>query len=255
MVYIRRLIRVFKGLLHVQSLRNKVVAITGASRGIGAAMARRFAAEGASLSICSRNLSAIEKVGRSLHLEKSRILTLQADVSTTGGMAKFVKATYKKFHHVDVFINNAGVWSFNPIEKISDSELTEQLATNFSSVVFSLRELIPRMKKHGSGHIINISSGAGRIPSPGLAVYGAAKAAVNMLSAVALREVRNDNIKISVIAPGPVKSGLTKKRGGHKHFVTVEQVADTAVLIALQDHNACSWMVDVRPLKSDAPFV
>lgn len=239
----------------MQSLRNKVVAITGASRGIGAAMARRFAAEGARLAICSRHLPAVEKVGRSLHLSESDMLTLEADVSTSEGMSKFVRAAYKKFHHVDVFINNAGIWKFSPIERVTDTELNDQLATNLSSVVFSLRELIPRMKKQGGGQIINISSGAGRIPSPGLAIYCAAKAAVNMLSAVALREVRNDNIKISVIAPGPVDSGLTKKRGGHKHIVTVEQVADTAVLIALQDHDSCSWMIDVRPLKTDAPFV
>lgn len=218
-------------------------------------MARRFASEGACLAICSRNQIAIQRVGKSLKLDRTKLLALKVDISTPKGMARFVEAAYKKFGRVDIFINNAGVWKFEAVHKITDAELERQMAVNFSAIVYSLRELIPRMKKHGGGEIINISSGAGRIPSPGLAVYCAAKAAVNMLTAVALREVRNDNIKISVLAPGPVNSGLTRKSHNGKHLVTVDQVAEAAWAIATQDQSAYSWMVEVRPLQSDAPFV
>jgi 3-oxoacyl-[acyl-carrier protein] reductase len=218
-------------------------------------MARHFAAEGARLAICSRKFSSVDKVGRSLRLDESRLLVMQVDISTAKGMAKFVRAAYRKFHRIDVFINNAGVWKFESIERTSDAELNEQLAVNFSAVFYSLRELIPRMRKHGGGEIINVSSGAGRIPVPQLSVYCAAKAAVNMLTAVALREVRNDNIKITVLAPGPVDSGLTKKLKGRKHVVTVDQVADAAISIATQDQSAYSWIVEVRPLMTDTPFV
>lgn len=239
----------------MQSLKGKVVAITGASRGIGAAMARRFAAEDVRLVICARRLGPLRKLARSLSLPPEKLLVVAADVSTPRGMAKFVQGGYRKFGRIDLFINNVGVWGVKPIDKITDEEFERLIATNIASVFYSFRALIPLMKKQKGGEIINISSGAGRIPIPGLAVYCASKAAVNMLTAATLREVRNDNIKISVLAPGPVNALDTPAIKRRKYAVTAEQVADAAVALARQDKSVHSWLVDIRPLITDAPFV
>jgi len=241
----------------MQSLDGKVVVITGASRGIGAALARHFARENCTLVLCSRKKSDVDKVARSLNLPAKCALTLAIDVSTSAGMAKLVKASYKKFGRVDLFINNAGVWNRRLITQATVQEFDWMVSTNLAAVFYSFKELLPRMKKQGGGQIINISSGAGRIPFTTLSIYCATKAALNMLTAVASLESRNDRIKISVLSPGPVDTSVRKLRTQPVGCVTADQVAEAAVALARQDHDAYSWMVDVRPLESKTmiPFV
>ncbi len=241
----------------MKSIENSVVVITGASRGIGAALARRFTEEGTKLVLCSRKKADVEKVARSLKANSRDILTLAADVATGSGVKKLVAAAYKKFGRVDVFINNAGVWHNRALLKETEADFDWMMNTNLKSVFCSMREVIPRMKKQGGGLIINISSGAGRVPFPHLSIYCASKAALNMLSAVASLEHRNDNVKICVLSPGPTETDPRKFSPQPKTKVTARQVADMAVAIAMQDHAAYSWHIDVRPLQTttQVPFV
>jgi NADP-dependent 3-hydroxy acid dehydrogenase YdfG len=241
----------------MQSLDGKIVVITGASRGIGAALARHFAHENTKLVLCSRKKTDVDKVARSLNLPTKNVLTLAIDVSTPSSMTKLVRAAYKKFGRVDLFINNAGVWNKKLITQATVKEFDWMISTNLAAVFYSFKELLPRMKKQGGGQIINISSGAGRVPFPGLSIYCATKSALNMLTAVASLESRNDRIKISVLAPGPVDTSTRKSKTQPADQVTADQVAEAAVALARQDHDAYSWMIDVRPLESKTliPFV
>ena len=241
----------------MQSLDGKVVVVTGASRGIGAALARRFAQENAKLVLCSRKKTDLDKVARSLKMNPRDTLTVAADLSKSIGVKKLVNSAYKKFGRVDLFINNAGVWHIKPLLQETEADFDWMINTNLRSVFCSMRELIPRMKKQGGGQIINISSGAGRIPFKNLSIYCASKAALNMMSAIASIEHRNDHVKICVLSPGPTETDPRKFNPQPKAKVTALQVADMAVSLARQDQSAYSWHVDVRPLKtqSEIPFI
>ena len=239
----------------MQSINNKVVVITGASKGIGEGIARLFAAEQARLVLCGRNKTRLDKVSKSLNLSNDRATTVVADITKATGMKKIVAAAYKKFGVVDIFINNAGVGARQSIMDTTEKEYDLTMDTNLKAVFYSFKELLPRMLKQNFGHIINISSGAGRIGMPTLAVYSASKAALNAFSEAVAGEVRNDNIKISVLAPGSTdtnfRSGLTGKNtrpSGSTIKLTVEEVAEAVLFLAKQNKNAFTSMADIRPL-------
>lgn len=241
----------------MRNVKGKVIVITGASRGIGEAIARAFAAEQTRLVLCGRDRTSLEKVAKSLKLPKDSVATVLADVSTRAGMRKIVNAAYRKFGVVDIFINNAGVGGHRAITDTTEKEYDLMMDTNLKAVFHCFKELIPRMRKQDFGHIINISSLAGRMGVPGLAVYSASKAALNAFSEAVAGEVRNDNIKVSVLSPGSTDTnfarGLTGKQPKSpphsKSKLTAEEVAEAVVFLARQNQNAFTSMVDIRPLR------
>ncbi len=240
----------------MRSIQDKVVVITGASKGIGAAAARLFAAEQARLVLCGRNKPRLEKVARSLDVPSSRVVTVVADVSKLAGMRKIIGTAYRKYGVVDIFINNAGVGLRDSVINTTEKEYDLMMNTNLKAVFYSFKELLPRMVKQDFGQIINISSLAGRTGVPGLSVYSASKAALNALSEAVAGEVRNDNIKICVLSPGSTEtdfgSGLRKKRtrssSGSTVKLTVEEVAEAVLFLTKQNRNAFTSMTDIRPL-------
>lgn len=241
----------------MRSIRDKVVVITGASRGIGEAVARAFAGEQTKLVLCGRDKTRLEKVARSLKLPEGNVVTVLADVSTRTGMREIVNIAYRKFGTVDLFINNAGVGGHRSITETTEREYDLMMDTNLKAVFYCFKELIPRMRKQNFGHIINISSLAGRMGVPGLAVYSASKAALNTFSEAVAGEVRNDNIKVSVLSPGSTDTdfahGLTGKRPtsspDSKGKLTPDEVAEAVVFLARQNQSAFTSMVDIRPLR------
>lgn len=239
----------------MRSVKDKVVVITGASKGIGEGIARAFAAEHARLVLCGRDRQRLDKVAKSLDLPKDRIITVAADIMKASGMKKIVNAAYRKFGVVDIFVNNAGVGAQKSIIDTTEREYDLMMTTNLKAVFHSFKELLPRMRKQQSGHIINISSMAGRAGVPNLAVYCASKSALNVLCEAVAGEVRNDNIKISVLAPGSTDtdfaSGITKRRAkkpGSGIKLTIEEVAEAVLFLAQQNENAFTSMVELRPL-------
>ncbi len=240
----------------MQSVESKVVVITGASRGIGAAIALHVAREKVRVCLCGRNRKALTEVAQSLGLPKQEYLIVTADISKPAGMKKIVEAAYRKFGRVDVFINNAGVGVRKDTPLTTDKEYDATFDTNVKAIFYSFRELIPRMKKQGGGHIINISSMAGKQGVPGMAVYCASKAAVNIMSEAVAGEVRNDNIKISVLAPGSTNTGFMshlskdmKPSPKDKKRLTVDDVAEAVVHLMKQDENTWTSYSEMRPLK------
>ena len=214
----------------MQSIENKVVVITGASRGIGAAMAGVFAEEGARLLLCGRDKKALGEVVDSLEHLKSQCFAVTSDITKKSGMKKIVDTAMKRFGVIDIFINNAGVGVFKPLEETSEKDYDLMFDTNLKAVYHSFMELLPRMKEQGFGHIINISSMASKQGLPNMALYSASKAALNILSEAVAGEVRNDNIKISVLAPGSTDTGFSGRTpSGASNKLTPEDVARTAL--------------------------
>lgn len=239
----------------MQSVKDKVVVITGASKGIGEGIARVFAEHQPRLVLCGRNKQRLDKVAKALNLPKGHVLTISADITKAAGMKKIVTTAYKKFGVVDIFINNAGVGVSIDIVHTTEREYDITMDTNLKAVFYSFKELLPRMLKQGHGHIISISSGAGRFGMPGLAVYSASKAALNAFCEAVSGEVRNNNIKIAVLAPGSTDTNFTprlpKRPSSHRGAatkLTVTEVAEAVLFLAMQNKNAFTSMADIRPL-------
>lgn len=237
------------------SLENKVAVVTGGGRGIGAAIARHFAAEGAKVVLASRNLTRLRQTALSLNLDKKSHLVVQADITKRSQMRKIITSTVEKFGRIDVFVNNAGVGIHKPIMETTESEFDTIFNTNLKAVYYSFLELIPLFRKQGGGHIINISSGAGRMGVPGLAAYSSSKAALNVFSEAVAGEVRNENIKISVLSPASTDTNFMsnmsqKSKSPSKAALklTVDEVAEAVVFLAKQNKNVWTSMADIRPL-------
>jgi len=239
----------------MRSIKGKVIVITGASKGIGEAIARAFAAEKTKLVLCGRNRTRLDKVARSLELPKNHVATVVADIMKPAGMRKIVKTALGRYGAIDIFVNNAGVGTQKSLLDTTEREFDLMMDTNLKAVFYSFKEVLPVMKKQGQGHIINISSMAGRAGVAGLAVYSASKAALNALTEGVAGEVRNDNIKVSVLAPGSTatnfSSGMSKKparRTGTGVRLTAGEVAEAVVFLARQNENAFTSMLELRPL-------
>lgn len=240
----------------MRAINDKVVVITGSSRGIGAAIAKVFASEGAKVVIHGRDKEALKEVAAMLKVGKDRCTSVTADVTKAAGMKKIIDTAYDKFGVIDVFVNNAGVGVAKSIAETTETDFDKTMDTNVRAIFHCFKELLPRMHKQGFGQIINISSGAARIGMPGGAVYAASKAAVNVLSESVAGEVRNDGIKVSVLSPGSTDTdfglGRQKRREQAartgKTMLTPEEVAEAVLFLARQNENAFTSMADIRPL-------
>jgi len=239
----------------VRSLKNLVVVITGASQGIGAAIARHFALEGARLALIARNREKLKAVASDLPLPQKEILVLPTDMRNASAVRVAVQSVRENFGRIDIFINNAGVGINKPVVELSEEEFDTIFETNVKAVFHTFRELIPVFLQQGGGQIINISSGAARIGAPGLAAYAASKAALNILSESVAGEVRNENIKISVLSPASTETRLMSNMSEASRSpskaalkLTVDEVAEAVIFLARQNSNAWTSMADIRPL-------
>ncbi|MCX6827493.1 MAG: SDR family oxidoreductase, partial [candidate division Zixibacteria bacterium] len=192
----------------MRSLKDLIVVVTGASQGIGRGIVEQFAAEEAKVVLVARNKERLQKVAQSLgrdllgrQASRRDFLIVAVDIIRRQNMKKIMAAAVRKFGRIDIFVNNAGVGIHKPLVETTEAEFNTIFDTNLKAIYYSFLELIPLFRSQGGGQIINISSGAGRFGMPGLAVYSASKAALNAFSEAVAGEVRNDNIKISVLAP------------------------------------------------------
>lgn len=193
------------------SLKDSVVVVTGASRGLGAALAETLAAEGAKVVICARDKAALSAVCRKISGKGGGCYDSVVDVTDPSAVSAFVVDVVKKFGRIDVLINNAGsVHKFNDIEKISNAEYEACMRTNVDSVFHFLKAVVPVMKKQGSGTIVNVSSSAGKRAHAGLSVYAASKFAVEALTQATARELEREGSAVSCFAlcPSGINTGM-----------------------------------------------
>ena len=193
---------------------SKVVVVTGASMGIGEALARIFADHGARVVLLSRDAgraeAARDRVG---HTE--RTLALSCDVRNREEIDRVLSLTLHHFNRIDVWINNAGHGLLDSVAQLDMTACRETVDTNFFGAVESMLAVIPVMKQQGAGTIINISSVAGHIPLPFHAVYSATKFAMNAFGKAARVELKNFGIHVMTVCPGYVRTdfGANALRG------------------------------------------
>lgn len=191
-----------------QPVSGKVVVITGASSGLGEAVARRLAADGASLVLGARRLDRLEALADSLSIGRDAVK--KTDVSRSAEVQALVDHAIALHGRVDVLINNAGLMPHSPLEKRCIEDWDRMIDVNLKGTLYGIAAVLPQMQKQKSGHIINVSSVAGHKVGPGGAVYSATKTAVRVLSEGLRQEVKPYNIRTTVISPGAVATELTE---------------------------------------------
>ena len=188
-------------------LSGQVAVITGASMGIGEAIAKLFADEGASVVLLSRDAERAEAArGRIGHAE--RTLGLACDVRNREEIDRVVGLTLHHFQRINVWVNNAGHGILDSVANVDMAACRETFETNFFGAVEAMQAVIPVMKQQGSGTIINVSSVAGHIPIPFHAVYSATKFAMNAIGKAARIELKSSGINVLTVCPGYVRTAF-----------------------------------------------
>jgi NADP-dependent 3-hydroxy acid dehydrogenase YdfG len=189
--------------------RSKVAIVTGASRGIGAAVAERLARDGFTVVInYSGDAAPAEALARKIEDKGGRALTAKADVSDPQAVHGMFDAVEATFGGVDVLVNNAGIMPLSPLERLKVEEWDRMIDVNLKGVLYGIAAALPHMQEQRAGHIINLSSVAGHKLFGGSAVYSATKFAVRALSEGLRQEVTPHNIRVTIISPGAVKTEL-----------------------------------------------
>lgn len=193
-------------------LKDKVVVVTGSTRGIGRAIAEECAREGAKVVICSRKETSVEETCLSLKNQGFDVSGMTADVSVWGDLERLLAYVVETWGKVDVWINNAGLsGGMRPIDEWSENEITQIINVNYTGTLKACRLVIPYFIEHGGGILINMNGKGGRCEaSPFLTAYASTKAAVASLTKSLAREYKEYPISIHSVTPGMVATDFYK---------------------------------------------
>jgi 3-oxoacyl-[acyl-carrier protein] reductase len=197
----------------MSKLANKVALVTGGSRGIGAAIAKRLAADGASVAITyAKDASAASAVVKAIELEGGKAIAIRADAADVGAVKSAVEKTFATFGRLDVLVNNAGTAIPKTFEETTLEEMDRVIDINLRGTLAATQEALKYMKS--GGRIIMTGSAVGeRVLTPGLVAYAATKGAVKMFSQALSREVGSRGITVNNVQPGPIDTELNPAAG------------------------------------------
>ncbi len=190
-------------------LKGRTALVTGASRGIGEAIARRLAGQGARLVLASRGVERLEAVAGDLREAGGEAAVLPLDLSDRDGILESLGSLPEGFSEIDILVNNAGITRDNLLARLKPEDWDEVLATNLTGAFLVTKALIRGMMRRRWGRIISISSVVGLMGNPGQANYAAAKAGLLGFSKSIARELASRNITVNVIAPGYIATAMT----------------------------------------------
>lgn len=224
-------------------LSGKTAIVTGASRGIGAAIARSLCETGAQVVLCSRSLEAITQATEALQSEGYTAHAIAADIGQKADVETLIEETLTKFSQIDILVNNAGITRDTLLMRLKDEDWDAVLQTNLTGTMYCTREVLRPMIRQKSGRIINISSVIGLMGNVGQAPYAAAKAGIIGLTKTTAKEVGTRGITVNAIAPGFITTDMTAELSEEfqnkileliplHNFGTPEDVANTVCFLA-----------------------
>ena len=235
------------------TLSGKRAVVTGASRGIGFAVARALVRAGAGVMICARNGGDLEAAVDTLRgCGPGAVLGRTCDVRDPEQVRALIRACVGRLGRIDILINNAAALrAFKSVEEMSVEEWRTTIGTNLDGVFYGCHFAVPEMKKTGGGFIINISSLAGKNAFAGGSAYNASKFGLTGLSEALMEEVRHDDIRVAYIMPGSVNTGSrsTSGAGGASWKMAPEDVAEVVVNTLRQHPRCLVSRIEMRPSK------
>lgn len=214
------------------SLDGQVAVITGAGRGIGAAIAGKLSSLGAVAVLCGRTVATLESTAQAITQAGGKAAVVPCDVASLASVESAASHVEKTFGRLDILVNNAGVRGVDgPLYELPQDGWEHILNTNLRGVYYTTRAFVPMMMRAHSGHIINISSLAGKNALPNGAAYAASKWGLNGLSYSLAEELRGHNIRVAVICPGSTNTELSPHAG--KDPAKMLQPGDVAHAVAM----------------------
>jgi NADP-dependent 3-hydroxy acid dehydrogenase YdfG len=189
-------------------LDGKVAAITGASSGIGEATAVALAGAGASVALGARRKDRLDELAERLSSDGGRALAIEADIGDQAQAESFLSRTTEELGGLDILVNNAGLMLLGPVEGADQDEWRRMVEVNVLALLYCTHAALPLMRERGGGHIVNVSSVAGRHATLGSAVYNLTKFGVTGFSEALRQEALNSNIRVTVVEPGFVATEL-----------------------------------------------
>jgi NAD(P)-dependent dehydrogenase (short-subunit alcohol dehydrogenase family) len=231
----------------VLDLTNRVVLITGGSRGLGLLMAREVGHLGAHVVIAARDEAELLRAQHDLLAQDITASTIVADVATEAQARQMISQVIERHGRLDVLINNAGVIMVGPIDHMNVADFEEAMATHFWGPLHTMLAAIPHMRQHGGGRIVNISSIGGKIGVPHLAPYCASKFALTGLSTSLRPELSRDRILVTTVCPGLMRTGSPFNawfKGRHRAEFAWFAIADSLPLLSVDGRRAAKQIID-----------
>ena len=244
-------------------LSNKVIVVTGASSGIGRATALALAQRGARVALAARRVDRLDQLAGEIHAAGGKAIAVQCDVTNREQVEGMVATTRETFGPIDVLINNAGIMPLSFMDACKVEEWTRTVDVNINGVLFGVGAVLEEMIARRSGHIINVSSVAGRKVFPGGAVYCATKFAVHALSDGLRQELAPVGVRVTTIAPGLVttelQDSITDERVKERFKslpeefepLTSEDIAQSILYALEAPEHVCVNEVLIRPTRQE----
>jgi len=230
-------------------LTGKVAVVTGASKGIGSAIAEKLASEGAKVVVnYARDKAGADKAVEKIKSSGGEAIAVQADVSKAADIKKLFADTTAAFGNVDILVNNAGVYEFRPLEALDEEHYSKIFDLNVKGLLLTTKEAVTHMNGHG-GSIINVSSIAAKTPPANASVYAGTKGAVDVISRVLALELAPRKIRVNTLAPGATETegvrNMPEYKNGFEELAvsrtplgrmgTAEDIAKAALFLASDD--------------------
>ena len=226
--------------------KGKNVMVTGATRGIGLAIAEEFAKAGANLSICGTNQAALDQAAQTLGAYGVKVYTQRVNVALAEDCEAFVQNTVKELGSLDVLVNNAGITKDNLTVRMSEQDWDDVIAVNLKGTFLMSKAALKVMFKKRSGNIVNISSVVGEMGNAGQANYVASKAGIIGLTKTFAKEFGSRNVRVNAVAPGFVQTAMTDALPEEmkakvldtvplKRFAKTQDIAKAVMFLASED--------------------
>lgn len=236
---------------------NRVVVITGGSRGLGLLMARQLADEGAHVTIAARDQAELDRAQEDLAPRRGTVHVVCCDVGKREEAERLIHDTIDRHGRIDLLINNAGVIKVDPVEHMDHADFEEAMAVHFWAPLHTTMAVVPAMRRQGGGRIVNISSIGGKIGVPHLTPYCASKFALTGLSDSLRAELARDDIYVTTVCPGMMRTGSPFNawfKGNHRAEFTWFAISDS-IPIASIDGRRAAWQVIDAARHGDAELV
>jgi 3-oxoacyl-[acyl-carrier protein] reductase len=250
---------------NIKKLAGKVAVVTGASKGIGASIAKHLAAEGAAVVVnYASSKTGADKVVAEITGAGGKAIAVQADVSKSADIGKLFSETKQAFGHVDILVNNAGIYEFGPLENVTEEHFHKQFNLNVLGLLLTTQEAVKHFTPAG-GSIVNISSVVGRHPLPDASVYSATKAAVDAFTKSLAKELGPKKIRVNSLNPGMIETEGLHTAGFaegdfRKHIETqtplgrIGQPEDTAKVAVFLASDDSGWVTGETLLVSGGNY-